>query len=291
MKPISEPDIEPYSVHALRYATHEGRRSAENYLGHDPHGNRAMPLDFYVWVLRNSQRTVLVDSGFKRELAEKRRRRYFDEPTQLLAKMGIDPAAITDVIITHMHYDHAGNLDRYPSARFHVQESEMAFCTGRCMLHGALRAPIEAADVAEAVFKLFDGRIAFVSGDAQLFPGISVHQVGGHTPGLQVVRVCTSRGNLVLASDAAHYWDNLRERRPFPIVIDVARMLEAHATIERLADGPTHIIPGHDPLVRSTFPAFAGEPNIIALHETPVASLITDANGDAQVVAGAATSH
>ncbi|CAB3764214.1 N-acyl homoserine lactonase family protein [Paraburkholderia solisilvae] len=271
MSSRAQPDIEPYHVYALRYATHEGRRSAENYLGHDPHGNRGMPLDFYVWVLRNSQRTVLVDTGFKRELADKRRRKYFAEPTDLLVKLGVDPAAITDVVITHMHYDHAGNLDAYPRARFHVQESELAFCTGRCMEHNALRGPFEAADVAQAVFKLFEGRIAFVNGDTPLFPGITLHHVGGHTPGLQVVRVATPRGNIVLASDAAHYWDNLRERRPFPIVIDVGRMLDAHAAIERLADGPDHIIPGHDPLVRATFPTLAGEPNIVALHESPVA--------------------
>ncbi|MBJ9660440.1 N-acyl homoserine lactonase family protein [Burkholderia gladioli] len=285
--------VEPYEVYALRYATHEGRRSAENYLGHDPHGNRGMPLDFYVWVIRNSQRTVLVDTGFKRELAGRRRRTYFGEPAELLGKLGIDADAIEDVVITHMHYDHAGNLDAYPRARFHVQESELAFCTGRCMAHGALRGPFEPADVAQAVFRLFEGRIAFVDGDAQLHPGITLHQLGGHTPGLQVVRVATARGHVVLASDAAHYWDNLRERRPFPIVIDVGRMLDAHAAIERLADGPYHIVPGHDPLVRTTFRTLPGEPDVVVLHEPPLAarepaSAEADAAADADSAALAA---
>ena len=263
--------IEPYEVYALRYATHEGRRSSENYLGHDPHGNRDMPLDFYVWVIRNSAHTVLVDTGFKRELAAKRHRIYFGDPAQLLSVIGIDSAMIDDVVITHMHYDHAGNLDAYPRARFHVQESELGFCTGRCMAHAPLRGPFEPSDVAQAIFRLFEGRISFVDGDAELFPGITLHRVGGHTPGLQVVRVATARGHIVLASDAAHYWDNLRERRPFPIVIDVARMLDAHATIERLADGPEHIIPGHDPLVLTAFPTLSGEPNVAVLHELPIA--------------------
>lgn len=266
----AQPTIEPYEVYALRYATHEGRRSAENYLGHDPHGNRGMPLDFYVWVIRNSQRTVLVDTGFKRELAAKRHRTYFGEPATLLGKLGIDASSIDDVVITHMHYDHAGNLDAYPRARFHLQESELGFCTGHCMTHSALRGPFEPADVAQAVFRLFEGRLAFVDGDAELFPGITLHRVGGHTPGLQVVRVVTQRGHIVLASDAAHYWDNLRARRPFPIVIDVGRMLDAHAAIERLADGPYHIVPGHDPLVRTTFRMLPGESDIAVLHEPPL---------------------
>jgi len=275
--------IEPYEVYALRYATHEGRRSTENYLGHDPHSNCGMPLDFYVWVIRNSLRTVLVDTGFKRQLAAKRRRTYFGEPAELLSKLGIDSTTIDNVVITHMHYDHAGNLDAYPRARFHVQESELAFCTGRCMAHGALRGPFEPLDVVQAVFRLFEGRIAFVDGDAELFPGITLHQVGGHTPGLQVVRVATARGHVVLASDAAHYWDNLRERRPFPIVVDVGRMLDAHATIERLADGPDHIVPGHDPLVRTTFRTLPGEPDVAVLHEPPIveraATYALDATG------------
>jgi glyoxylase-like metal-dependent hydrolase (beta-lactamase superfamily II) len=259
-----------YEVYALRYATHAARLSAENYLGHDPHGNRSMPLDFYFWVIRNAQRTVLVDTGFKPSLAVKRGRDYFGEPATLLAKLGIRADEIDDVVITHMHYDHAGNLDAFPRARFHLQESELAFCTGRCMCHNAMRGPFEPQDVAQAVFRLFEGRLSFVDGDSELFPGITLHQVGGHTPGLQVVRVATQRGHVVLASDAAHYWDNLRARRPFPIVADVGRMLDAHALIERLADGPDHIVPGHDPLVRSTFRALPGEPDILAIHEAPL---------------------
>ena len=133
--------IEPYEVYALRYATHEGRRSSENYLGRDPHGNHDMPLDFYVWVIRNSAHTVLVDTGFKRELAAQRHRLYLGEPTQLLSALGIDSALIDDVVITHMHYDHAGNLDAYPRARFYVQESELGFCTGPSMTHAPLRRP------------------------------------------------------------------------------------------------------------------------------------------------------
>lgn len=259
-----------YEVYALRYATHQGRRSAENYLGHDPHDNKAMPLDFYFWLIRNDQRMVVIDTGFKPALAAKRGRTYLGEPTALLKKLGVCADEVTDVVISHMHYDHAGNLDAFPAATFYIQEAEMSFCTGRCMCHGAMRGPFEPQDVAEAIFRLFEGRIRFVNGSADLYPGVELHQAGGHTPGLQVVRVASERGWIVLASDAAHYWDNLRSRRPFPIVASVPDMIESYARIEHLADGPLHIVPGHDPLVRSCFPSVHGEPDIVALHLQPI---------------------
>jgi len=260
-----------YEIFALRYATHEERRSAENYLGEDPHHDIAMPLDFYVWVIRDRNRTILVDTGFSAEMAARRKRRYLQSPVALLQKLGIDAAGVQDIVITHMHYDHAGNIGAFPNARLHLQEAEMAYCTGRCMCHDVMRKPFEARDVAAAIERLYAGRVQFANGDQEIAPGVSVHLLGGHTAGLQVVRVHTSRGYVVLASDAAHYWDNLRSRRPFPIVLDVVRMLEAHSLIEQLADGPDHIIPGHDPAVRLRFPSWNGEPDIVELHRLPLA--------------------
>lgn len=272
-----EANIPQYEIFALRYATHGERRSAENYLGDDPHDDISMPLDFYVWVIRDSQRTILVDTGFNAEMAARRKRTYLHSPVELLQRLDIDAAAVQDIIITHMHYDHAGNIDAFPNARLHLQEAEMAYCTGRCMCHLPLRKPFEARDVASAIERLYAGRVEFADGDKTIAPGISVHLLGGHTAGLQVVRVHTERGFVVLASDAAHYWDNLRSRRPFPIVLDVADMLDGHQRIEHLADGPQHIIPGHDPAVRLRFPTWQGEPDIVALHKHPVSTLALDA--------------
>jgi glyoxylase-like metal-dependent hydrolase (beta-lactamase superfamily II) len=260
-----------YEIFALRYATHEARRSAENYLGEDPHHDIAMPLDFYVWVIRGDSRTILVDTGFSAEMATRRKRRYLQSPVALLHKLGIDAASVEDIVITHMHYDHAGNISAFPNARLYLQEAEMAYCTGRCMCHEVMRRPFEARDVAATIERLYAGRVQFANGDREIAPGVSVHLLGGHTAGLQVVRVRTSRGHVVLASDAAHYWDNLRSRRPFPIVLDVVRMLEAHSRIEQLADGPDHIIPGHDPAVRLCFPSWNSEPDIVELHKPLVA--------------------
>jgi glyoxylase-like metal-dependent hydrolase (beta-lactamase superfamily II) len=97
--------------------------------------------------------------------------------------------------------------------------------------------------------------VRFHSGDAQLAPGISVHLIGGHTMGLQAVRVATRRGFVVLASDASHFYANMGEARPFPIVYNVADMMEGWAKLRSLAESEGHVIPGHDPLVLERYPA------------------------------------
>ena len=84
------------------------------------------------------------------------------------------------------------------------------------------------------------------------------------------MRIPTALGWIVLASDASHFWANIRNRGPFPIVVDMARILEGYEAVERLADGPDHIIPGHDPLVLTRFPTVGGDPDIVRLDLTPL---------------------
>ncbi|MGH8782872.1 N-acyl homoserine lactonase family protein [Paraburkholderia sp.] len=266
-------DSPSYEIFALRYATHDTRRSGENYLGDDPHDDIAMPLDFYVWVIRGEGRTVLVDTGFDAATAMRRGRRYLHAPVDLLNALGIDAHDIDTVIISHMHYDHAGNIRAFPGATLRIQEAEMAYCTGRCMCHAVVRRPFESRDVCAAIERLHAGRVVFADGDEVIAPGISVHLVGGHTAGLQVVRVNTARGHVVLASDAAHYWDHVRSGHLFPIVHNVPSMLDGHRMITKLADSPDHVIPGHDPLVRARFPHWNGHPDIVALHAQPVSDM------------------
>jgi len=242
-----------WEIYAVKYGRHE-RRAAENFIGGDPH-NGPMPLDYFVWAVVGDGRTFVVDTGFDRQTAEKRQRNVIRSPAEGLKTIGIDAAKVEDVVITHMHYDHAGNHELFPTARYHMQEREMAYCTGKCMCHDALRMAFEADDVAAMVRRLFLGRLRFHDGESELAPGLTLHHVGGHTMGLQILRVRTRRGWVVLASDATHFYANLEEGRPFPIVYNVADMLDGHRTIQRLADSRHHIIPGHDPLVLERYPA------------------------------------
>jgi len=244
-----------YEVYAVKYAHHE-RRSRENFLGGDPH-DAPMPLDYFVWLIRGDGREIVVDTGFSAAMAAKRGRNHLRCPAEGLRLLGVDAARVSDVIITHLHYDHAGNLDLFPAATLHIQDRELNYATGRYMCHECFRGAYEEEDVVSMVRRVYAGRVRFHEGDAEIAPGVSVHLIGGHTMGIQSVRVMTRRGWLVLASDASHFYANMEEERPFPIIWSVAVMVAGYAKLRALAASPQHIIPGHDPLVMARYPALS----------------------------------
>lgn len=242
-----------YELYAVKYAQHE-RTASQNFLGGDPHDG-PMPMDYFVWLVRGAGLELVVDTGFNAATAVRRNRRLLRPVDRALALLGVDAARVRDVVITHLHYDHVGSFDLFPQASFHLQELEMQYATGRHMGHEALRHAYEVEDVVGMVRSVYAGRVRFHAGDTELFPGVSLHLVGGHTMGLQVVRVATRRGWVVLASDASHYYANMGEGRPFPIVYNVGDMLGGWERLRALADSPEHIIPGHDPAVLERYPA------------------------------------
>ncbi|MFO1321210.1 MAG: N-acyl homoserine lactonase family protein [Burkholderiales bacterium] len=242
-----------HEIYAIRYA-HHMRRSPENFIGGDPH-DVPMPLDYYVWLITGGERTILVDTGFGAGSAAKRGRTIVHPVAEGLQAMGVAPAGVTDVIITHMHYDHAGNIDLFPQAKYHLQDREMQFATGRCMCHDLLRHGYEVDDVTRLVRCVYDQRVQFHDGSSEIIPGVEVHHIGGHTMGLQSVRVKTKRGWVVLASDASHFYAHLEQDRAFTIVYHVHELLAGFRTLKRLATSPQHVIPGHDPLVLARYPA------------------------------------
>ncbi len=247
-----------YEVFALRYAERPERLRQENFLQPVDDHDSPMPIDFYIWVVRNGERTVVVDTGFDHEEAGRRDRRILRLPREALARIGVDAAGVEDVVITHLHYDHAGTLSDFPRARFHLQESEMRFATGRWMLDDAERHAYSSDHVAELVQRLFDKRVVFHSGDGEVAPGITVHRMPGHTMGMQAVRVPTKRGAVLLASDASHYYEHWVKRVPFAICWSQADLLASYGRFEELAESEDHVIPGHDPLVRLLYPPLSG---------------------------------
>lgn len=246
----------PFEVYAIKYATREAR-SGEHFHGGDPH-DAPMPMDYYVWAVVSPEHTIVVDTGFTSEVAARRGRKHLRCPTEALGALGIDCARVPYVILTHLHYDHVGNLEKFPAATYVVQEAEMAFWTGRYASREHFRTIMEVDDVVYLVRENFEGRLRFVAGSEEIVPGIEVHRAGGHSAGLQVVRVKTARGSVVLASDVTHFYANIEEDRPYSIVSDLPRMYGAFDLVHTLADSPAHVVPGHDPLVMERYRA-AGE--------------------------------
>jgi glyoxylase-like metal-dependent hydrolase (beta-lactamase superfamily II) len=244
-----------YQLYAVKYAEAPDRLRGNNFIASDPHDTSPMPLDFFVWAAVGRERTFVIDTGFDVLDAGRRGRKLLRSVTEALAAVGVDAATTVDVIVTHLHYDHVGGYEQFPKARFHLQEKEMQFATGPHMCTHALNHAFTAEHVAGMVHRVYEGRVIFHDGTEQLAPGIRVHHVGGHTMGLQIVTVNTSRGEVVVASDASHFYENMDAVSPFAVVYNVGDMVRAYDTLRKLAPTADHIVPGHDPKVFDRYPA------------------------------------
>jgi glyoxylase-like metal-dependent hydrolase (beta-lactamase superfamily II) len=143
------------------------------------------------------------------------------------------------------------------------------------MCHPYLRRPYDVEHVCLLIRALYGDRLEFVKADREIAPGISVHHVGGHTPGLQVARVRTARGWVVLASDAMHFYENWTKATPFPVLVNLDEYLDAFKKIEGLADSHDHIVAGHDPLVINAYPPVSGMQGVACqLHVPPRSGMI-----------------
>jgi glyoxylase-like metal-dependent hydrolase (beta-lactamase superfamily II) len=242
-----------HEVYAIRYG-HHPRPASANYIGGDPH-DVLEPLDYFVWAIVGASGTFIVDTGFDKPVGDRRGRQIVTPVPEGLAALGIAPDSVKDVIVSHMHFDHCGNHSLFPQARYHLQDREMEYATGRCMCHAQLRNSYEEEYIVSMVRKVFAGRVVFHDGASEVAPGITVHHVGGHAKGLQSVRVKTKRGYVVLASDATHLYEHMDSGRIFPTTYNLAEVLEGYNTLRKLATSAAHIIPGHDPAVMQRYPA------------------------------------
>lgn len=260
-----------YHIYALTYAKNSTRRVADAFAftGHDLH-DAPMPIDYNVWIVQNARRRFLVDLGFSAETAKARRRVLVHEPVEALARIGVDPAGVSDIVISHMHVDHAGNIGRYPKATIHLQDEEVAYVTGRCMHEDHLRMPYELDDVLAMVRKNWGKQLRFHDGDEHLFPGVSLHLLPGHAPGLQGTLINTPRGEVLLASDGSHFYPNAYNLSPFRITVSAPDTIASYRRMFDLIEGPEFFIPGHDPKVRAIYPKLTvNGVELHALHEAP----------------------
>jgi glyoxylase-like metal-dependent hydrolase (beta-lactamase superfamily II) len=258
-----------YEVFAIKYGDRVGTRGAIFVHG-DPH-DAPLPMDYFVWVIRNKDRTVVLDIGFSQAEGERRGRTFHRCPTEGMRLIGVEAKEVEHVILSHMHYDHVGNLDLFPKAAFHIQDEEMAYVTGRAMTHKPLRHSFVLSEVVQMVTAVYGDRVVFHDGDEEIFPGISVHHIPGHTRGLQSVKVHTSRGWVVLASDAAHYYESITDGTSFQTHENIFEMLEGFRRLRKFAPSDDHIVPGHDPevLKRYSAPSPELEGIVVRLDEPP----------------------
>lgn len=263
-----------WQVWAVRVATAQ-RPARDNFLSPgDRCGSAA--IDFVVFVLTRGDvpdsEVVVVDTGFSREAGERRGRVLELSAGDAVRAIGRRPEDVRTVVLSHLHYDHAGNVADFPNAQVVVQRAELEYATGPAMRHHRLSHFYEVDDVVGVVRRLYRGGVTVVDGDREIRPGLDVKLIAGHTRGTQVTRAHTERGWVVLACDGVHFYDNLAERNPFPAMVDVEQVLDGYERIESLASSPEHIVPGHDPRL---FERYELQPDgqgrlIAALHRRPV---------------------
>ncbi len=242
-----------YQVYAIRYATIPDFRVAGLVKGADP--ARQLDIAMMVWLIQGNGRNILVDSGFYREQFFRQWKvNDFVKPSESVAQLGLKPEDITDVIITHMHWDHADGMDLFPKARIWLQKDEYAYYTGEAWQQKGTHGGIDPEDVLAVVKLNLEGRVGLVNGDAQeIIPGITCYIGGKHTFQSQYVGVSTNAGTVVLASDNMYLYENLEKHLPIAQTLDADSNLRAQDRMRQLAANPRLNIPGHDPAVFERF--------------------------------------
>lgn len=250
-----------YELFAIRYATNTERLRAANFVGcipGDPHDAR-MPMDFFVWVAVGDGRVILIDTGCDEAMCRQRGHTFLNCPTVGLKALGIDPAAVDTIISTHLHWDHAGNFEKFPNATFHANPVEIQHAVGPCMCNRYMRAPYDVDYVCQFVRMVYADRVRFHQDSAEVAPGIWIHPAGGHAAGQLFATVPTKRGRVSVASDAMHYFENMLLEHPFAVILDVPDYFRGIERVKAEAESPAHIVPGHDPVVLRNYPAFSAE--------------------------------
>jgi glyoxylase-like metal-dependent hydrolase (beta-lactamase superfamily II) len=243
-----------YEVYAIRYATIPDFRVAQLVAGAD--NDRKVDIAMMIWLVRGNGRNILVDSGFYREQFFRQWKvAGFVKPSEVLSRLDVKPEEITDVIVTHMHWDHADGMDLFPKARIWLQKDELEYYAGEAWQSRTTHGGIDPEDVLAVVKLNTQGRVTLVNGDAQeIMPGITCYTGGRHTHASQFVTVNSAAGNIVLASDNMYMYENLEKHVPIAATLDPESNLCAQDRMKKLAASPRLIVPGHDAAVMKNFP-------------------------------------
>lgn len=262
--PSSSPSAR-YSIQAIRYATIKDFPVADLVIGAPK--DEKIDIAMVLWLIRGRGRNVLFDSGFHREawLKEFPTTADYLRPDEAVKGAGVQPADVTDIIISHAHWDHMGGIDLFPKATVWIQKREFAYYTGDAWQAGGRHGGIDPEDVRALVQKNTEGHVRFVDGDdVEILPGIRAYTGARHTFASQYVRI-DGEPPFVLASDNCYLYRNLAEHRAsatFSEADQPANIRNQTRMIE-LAGSPDRVVPGHDP---KQFEKFPTEGRIAKIH-------------------------
>lgn len=251
-------DIQPpvtYEVYALSYGTYPGFPVSGLIAGADK--NRKIDLQMMIWLLKGSNgKRILVDTGcYRNTITQLKGIKNFIKPSDTLVKVGLSASDITDVIVSHMHWDHADGIDLFPNAKIWIQKEEYDYYTGAAWQPGGKHGGIEPDDVLMLVRLNTQQKVNLIDGDDQeIIDGVRVYTGGRHTFASQYVGVRTDNGTAVIASDNMYLYENLEKHAPIAQTFDADSNIKAQDRMKQIASRTDLIIPGHDPEVFVKFP-------------------------------------
>jgi glyoxylase-like metal-dependent hydrolase (beta-lactamase superfamily II) len=252
-RPVARSD---YSIRAIRYATIRDFPVGDLVIGAPK--DEKIDIAMVLWLIRGRGRTILFDSGFHREawLRQFPTTADYLRPDEAVKLAGVQPGDVTDVVISHAHWDHMGGIDLFPEATVWIQKQEFVYYTGDAWQAGGRHGGIDPDDVKALVQKNTEGRLRFVEGDdVEIFPGIRAYTGARHTFASQYIRV-EGHPPFVLASDNCYLYRNLAEHRPGATFSEADRPanIRNQARMIELAGAADRVVPGHDPRQFERFP-------------------------------------
>ena len=252
---LMPPQTPNYSIQAIRYATSPGASVSELVVGGPK--DQKIDLAMVIWLIRGGGYTILFDSGFHRDTFTKEYpMKDYLRPDLAVKTAGVDPADVTDIVISHAHWDHMGGLDLFPKAQVWIQKAEYRYYTMDAWQPGGDHGGIDPEDVKVLVKLNTEGRVHMVDGDnVEIFSGIRAYTGSRHTYASQYLRV---DGNppYVLDSDNVYLYFNLKTHLASATFSDADHTanIAQQSRMIQLAGSPDRVVPGHDPLQFEKFP-------------------------------------
>ncbi|GAB2684970.1 N-acyl homoserine lactonase family protein [Mucilaginibacter koreensis] len=248
-----------YKIYALRFARSGYPFTAADWAA-GASAKERLDITFSIWLIKGQNKTILVDAGFERDADDAKdfQLTSYIRPDSALQRMGISAAEVTDVMITHPHWDHIDGIDLFPKAHFWMQQEDYNYFVGRAWQQPKDAGGFAVRDVRKLVELNLAGRLTLITGDnKQILPGIFVYTGSRHTYNSQYVLVKAASHPTLLASDNIWIYANLEHLLP-PVkggTFDPAAYVRAMKRMKTMVFSSKYIIPGHDGKVFQRFPA------------------------------------